>query len=81
MRGAEHTATEHTATDCRTPEGIAVGLVDTIIVAARVLAGMDLSPTPVRAALADLSADEDVRRLVTSSRQEPGDTRLPRRAT
>lgn len=51
-------------TDCRTEEGVTVGLVDAIITAARVLAARDLSPSAVREALADLRQDEDVAALL-----------------
>lgn len=51
--------------DCRSDQGILIGLVDGIIAAARVAARSlrlsDLKPTDaVRHALADLSNDEDV---------------------
>lgn len=49
-----------TATDCRTDVGVTVGLIDTIITAARVLRDRDLDHDAVREALADLRADEDV---------------------
>lgn len=53
-----------THTDCRDPDGITVGLIDTIITAARVLAGRDLTAPAVREALADLHGDEDVAAII-----------------
>lgn len=50
--------------DCRSPEGVTVGLIDGIIAAARVLRGRDLSHPAVREALADLAEDEDVASLL-----------------
>lgn len=47
--------------DCRSEEGITVGLVDAIISILRVLAPRDLRTKNVREALADLSADPDLR--------------------
>ncbi|WP_344890488.1 hypothetical protein [Actinomadura meridiana] len=55
--------------DCRSPEGVTVGLVDSIITAARVLRGRDLDHPAVREALADLAEDEDVARLMSASRE------------
>jgi hypothetical protein len=49
--------------DCRSPEGVTVGLIDSIITTARVLRGRDLSHPAAREALADLREDEDVARL------------------
>lgn len=46
--------------DCRSEEGITVGLVDALITTARVLATRDLSLPAVREALADLRDDESV---------------------
>jgi hypothetical protein len=57
-----------TSTDCRTPEGVAVGLVDGILATARVLATADLSSAAVREALADLRADESLSALLTTER-------------
>jgi len=46
-------------TDCRTEEGITVGIIDTIINQFRLLKGRDLSPIPVKESLQDLFNDED----------------------
>ena len=48
------------STDCRSEEGITVGLVDAIISIARVLARRPFSPPVVKEALADLRNDDDV---------------------
>lgn len=55
----------HSKTDCRTAEGIAVGLVDGIIAMARVLGGMDLTGDAVREAIKDLQSDEDIKKILT----------------
>jgi hypothetical protein len=47
------------STDCRSDEGITVGLVDSILTAAHLLASRDLTPPAVQAALRDLRADAD----------------------
>lgn len=46
--------------DCRSEEGITVGLVDAVISVLRVLAPRDMSPGPAQAALADLLEDPDL---------------------
>lgn len=52
-------------TDCRTPEGEAVGLVDALLAVARTLVRHhDLTTPAVAEALADLRADEDLARLL-----------------
>ncbi|HEY3630785.1 MAG TPA: hypothetical protein VGL21_07785 [Jatrophihabitantaceae bacterium] len=50
--------------DCRTDEGVTVGLLDAVITLARVLRGRPIGTEAERAALADLREDEDVRALV-----------------
>ena len=50
--------------DCRSQEGVTVGLIDGIIAVARFLRGRDLSHPAVREALADLAEDEDVAGLL-----------------
>jgi hypothetical protein len=50
---------------CRSEEGITVGLVDSLIAIARVLAKRDLRPAAVCEALKDLQNDEDIRKLMT----------------
>lgn len=51
-------------TDCRSEEGITVGLVDALITLLRILRHRDLSPEAVQEALADLAADEDLLYLI-----------------
>ena len=51
--------TKQSHTDCRTEEGITVGLIDTLITVCRVLRHRDLSDKEVKEALKDLSSDED----------------------
>lgn len=48
-------------TDCRSEEGVTVGLVDALISICRILAARDPSPVAVGEALKDLYADPDVR--------------------
>jgi hypothetical protein len=56
-----------TFTDCRTTEGVTVGLVDALISIARVLASRHLTSPEVTEALCDLADDEDVQRLFTKA--------------
>lgn len=50
--------------DCRSTDGITVGLIDAIITTSRVLRDRPLSGVSVREALADLAGDEDVAHLL-----------------
>jgi ATP-dependent protease Clp ATPase subunit len=59
-------------TDCRSDEGVTVGLVDAIITIARVLRHRDLSGEAVRQALLDIANDEDVRFLLATGTQPDG---------
>jgi hypothetical protein len=54
-------------TDCRSDDGVTVGLVDSIIAICRVLARRDLGPPPVREALRDLATDEDLRAVLDAA--------------
>lgn len=58
------TTTEDLTVDCRSPEGVTIGLIDGIITAARVLATRDLEHPQITEALHDLTDDEDVARLM-----------------
>jgi len=63
--------TTSTSTDCRTEEGITVGLVDALIMICRVLAPRLNSPgfsQPVAEALRDFWADRDVIDVQRSAR-------------
>lgn len=57
---AEPKFASSTTTDCRSETGITVGLVDGLIAIARVLVHRPHWDQPVREALRDLAADEDV---------------------
>ena len=57
-------AMNHTTTDCRTDDGIAVGLIDGIISMARVLVKMNNTSPEYREALKDLRSDEDIKKLL-----------------
>lgn len=46
--------------NCRTDDGVTVGLIDSIIAIARVLAKRDLSNQGIKEALLDLQQDEDI---------------------
>lgn len=68
-----------TYTDCRSEEGITVGLIDTIMTAARILAGRDLSSAPVKEALRDMAHDEDVKLVMELAQSQWADgVNLPR---
>lgn len=54
----------HQTTDCRSAEGIAVGLVDGIIAMARVLAEMDLTGAAISEAIKDMQSDEDIKKIL-----------------
>jgi hypothetical protein len=52
-------------TDCRSEEGITVGLIDALITLARVLRSRDLSTDAIHGALVDLTHDEDLAYLLS----------------
>lgn len=52
-------------TDCRTDEGVTVGLIDTIINSARLLATRNLDHPAIVEAIKDLCGDSDVLKLVS----------------
>lgn len=56
-----------THTDCRSAEGIAVGLIDGMLAAARVLCGQDLTSPPVVEAMKDFAQDEGIQRLLAKA--------------
>ena len=60
-----------TSTDCRSKEGVTVGLIDGIIAMARVLKTMDQSSPEVQEALKDLRSDEDFLALVMAPEEGP----------
>jgi hypothetical protein len=50
--------------DCRSKEGITIGLIDSIMTAVRVLDGRDIGGENIKEALKDLAADKGLRRLI-----------------
>lgn len=54
-------------TECRSAEGVTVGLIDALISILRVLAVRDLTPLAVREALLDLTGDGDLQLLLRSA--------------
>jgi hypothetical protein len=50
--------------DCRSEVGVTVGLIDSLIFVARVLAKRDLNDPAIQEALMDLRADEDIAKLL-----------------
>jgi hypothetical protein len=62
--------TEQNSTDCRTDEGITVGLIDGIIATARILRKTYKESPSTSAALEDLRDDEDIAWLVGSLNKE-----------
>ena len=54
-------------TDCRSVDGVTVGLIDSIIAIARVLSKRDMGSYDVQEALADLLADEDVASIMRTT--------------
>ncbi|NCN07516.1 hypothetical protein GW933_02370 [Candidatus Falkowbacteria bacterium] len=46
--------------DCRSEDGITVGLIDALISIARILSKRDFQPVTVQEALKDLADDEDI---------------------
>ncbi|HQU83887.1 MAG TPA: hypothetical protein PKY59_12205 [Pyrinomonadaceae bacterium] len=50
--------------DCRTEEGVTIGLIDSIIFIARVLAKRNLSSENIKSALIDFRNDEDIKKLL-----------------
>src|SRR4051812_13247131 len=57
----------HSYTDCRTEDGVTVGLIDALGTIVRVLATRDLESEAAREALADLGSDEDLRRVLVAA--------------
>lgn len=50
--------------DCRSEAGVTIGLIDSMITSARVIAGRDLSDPDVIEALKDIQSDGDVLAIV-----------------
>lgn len=51
-------------TDCRSEEGITIGLIDSIIFISRVLVRRDLDSEAIQSVLSDLKNDEDLGKLL-----------------
>lgn len=66
----EHRSMDEDIQDCRSEEGVTVGLLDALMAILRVLAPRDLSTTHAQEALADLTQDPDLR-TVLAARQPP----------
>lgn len=64
---------EHTRTDCRTIDGVTVGLIDGLIATCGVLMQRDLTKHAVQAALADLRDDDKIRAIIAPSLVETVD--------
>jgi hypothetical protein len=60
--------TNDTHSDCRTPDGMTIALIDSIITVARVLAKCDLTPWDVQQALLDMHGDPDFQKLCEAAR-------------
>jgi hypothetical protein len=58
------------ALDCRSEEGVTVGLVDAIITIARILTHRDLTPNAVIEALKDLANDKDIKTIIARGLNE-----------
>lgn len=56
--------------NCRTDDGVTVGLIDGIIAIARVLAKRDLSSQGIKEALLDLQQDEDIAFLLNNRKEK-----------
>lgn len=55
---------EIVSSDCRTVEGITIGLIDSIITISRILAKRDLESENIKSALRDLCSDEDLKYIL-----------------
>lgn len=60
--------TTQIATDCRSEEGITIGLIDALISVGRVLAIRNLNREDVKEALKDLASDEDLQHIFQVAR-------------
>lgn len=61
---AQSSVVRTASTDCRSEEGVTIGLIDALITILRVLVQRDLTPLAVHEALLDLADDADLRQLV-----------------
>lgn len=65
----------NTDSDCRTDEGITIGLIDGVIAICRVLRGRDLSSPNIQEALLDMSGDEDIAFVLAAYNQVDSHTK------
>ena len=56
-------------TDCRTEEGITIGLIDSIITLCRIIKARELLSLAINEALKDLGSDEDFEFLYRKSKE------------
>lgn len=63
----DDSSSESCSTDCRSNEGVTVGLIDGIIAIARVLRHRQMEGVAISEALKDLRSDEDVAWLFNMS--------------
>lgn len=52
--------------DCRSEDGVTIGLIDSIIYICRILAKRDMDSTEIKEALKDLGDDEDFQKVLTN---------------
>jgi hypothetical protein len=64
---------QHDALDCRSEEGVTVGLIDALITLARVLTDRDFTPPAVVEALKDLADDEDIQKIMNLAKRSASD--------
>ena len=56
--------------DCRSEEGITIGLIDAIISISRILSKRNLETEQIKQALADLKSDEDLSSILSICRAD-----------
>lgn len=61
----------HIHTDCRTDEGITVGLIEGLIAISRIVRQRGINTPAEQEAIKDLRVDEDVRWLTASDGESP----------
>lgn len=64
------TKTIISSTDCRSEEGITVGLIDSIITACRILSKRQLRGHAITEALNDMRADRDVLKVICNFKED-----------
>lgn len=66
-------------TDCRSAEGITVGLIDGMIAMARIIESRSKDSHAVRQALEDFGSDGSIHSMLSSSKQSKGEEKTTRR--